>query len=678
MATLEYKLKSGRKGFHTKLLLSVVAGSLLMTMLSVAFFVNSVSFRVEPSQAANDLSVLVSDGIGVVLLNTAYVLGSQTVLVFQSPSFISRQLEVDFKDAQHELVVRMQAAAVKVVITTEPPLAGTIWKIDGQYVATGVQFVQELKPGPAEITIDNTLYHVESVPLEVKIGVPSKHHIYLTSVAGIIDIRSEPAGARVVMDGSEKGKTPLAISNLAGGLHHLELMLEGYQLIEEEISVTSQSFQHLRDYRFQRIQSELHVDLSPAGGELLINGVMARLTSPLWLEVGQKHILQYKKVGYLSQTREVLLTTNEQTRISFQLKEEIGEVEIRSRPSADIFINGKAVGVTPKTLRLQGVPQNLILKSPGYRAVELSVTPSSVLPLLIDETLKSELAARLAEAKPEFTATTGVQMKFFNPRVQANHRFTMGTRLGDKFRQANEFVREVDLTKSFYVSIAEINEQQFAAYKKTQAAASKDPVRNVSWIDAVGFCNWMSRQSGLRPAYRISNGRLLDFDPTSDGYRLLSEAEWEWLARVVGRAQKTRFMWGNEPSIPKNSGNFADESVKGKMPKYISRYRDGFVGVAPVKSFTADAAGLYDMAGNVSEWVHDVYDLQPPVAGQVAVNPFGGQGLDVSGNDARVIKGASFRSASTTQLRTAFREGLSHGRDDVGFRIARYLYGKEE
>ncbi len=75
------------------------------------------------------------------------------------------------------------------------------------------------------------------------------------------------------------------------------------------------------------------------------------------------------------------------------------------------------------------------------------------------------------------------------------------------------------------------------------------------------------------------------------------------------------------------------------------------------------------MAGNVSEWVHDVYSIVPP--GHVVVrNPLG----EKRGN-AHVVKGANWRSGTLTTLRPAFREGLTGGRDDVGFRVGRYLYG---
>jgi formylglycine-generating enzyme required for sulfatase activity len=79
------------------------------------------------------------------------------------------------------------------------------------------------------------------------------------------------------------------------------------------------------------------------------------------------------------------------------------------------------------------------------------------------------------------------------------------------------------------------------------------------------------------------------------------------------------------------------------------------------------------MAGNVSEWVHDVYSIMPPPEGKIVGNPLGEQR-----GDSHVVKGANWRSGTITTLRPAFREGLTAGRDDVGFRIGRYLYGGEK
>jgi formylglycine-generating enzyme required for sulfatase activity len=76
------------------------------------------------------------------------------------------------------------------------------------------------------------------------------------------------------------------------------------------------------------------------------------------------------------------------------------------------------------------------------------------------------------------------------------------------------------------------------------------------------------------------------------------------------------------------------------------------------------------MAGNVSEWVHDVYSILPPRNEKISDNPLGEQQ-----GAAHVVKGANWRAGTITTLRPAFREGLTDGRDDLGFRIGRYLYG---
>ena len=678
MNDLNQELKTAKRSSRTKIAFGALGGFfLLAVVLPLAYLFHTVSFRIAPQLAADNAVVSVAAGTGLVFSDTAYIFGGRATLRFASPGFISRTVAVDFeKDAQN-LVVEMKEAPVRVVITTEPSLVLTRWHVNGVYVTTAEEFAGEFEPGAVRIEAHNKFYRPEILQLEIQIGDDFTRHLNLTPVIGVIDIRSEPAGAAVVINDEEKGLTPLQVAAVPGGLHRVRVMLDGYEAIEEKIAVTNTLSELKRDYRLKRKQTAVRIKATPAGGVLSIDGVAVAIAPRLSLSAGRKHVLQYDKPGYLPQSREVFLKAHEQAEIVFALKKEMGEVVIRSTPPADLRINGKEMGVTPQTLRLQALRQKITLARTGYRTVELVVTPSAAAPLLVDEQLQTELAARLSKATPLLTAAAGVTMKFFHPRTQTSGRFTMGAPVGEPARRANEFQREVDLTRAFYVGTTEITEAQFAQYqpaKSAQGSGKKHPVRNVSWLAAAGFCNWMSAQDGLQPAYRLVDGQLRGFDSTADGYRLLSEAEWEWLARVAGRAETARFVWGEATTIPANSGNFADESAKGSASQYIPRYNDGFAGVAPVASFVADAAGLYDMAGNVSEWVHDVYDLQPPKPGRVEVNPFGGRH---DGGDGRVVKGASFRSASITGLRSSFREGLLRSRDDVGFRVARYLYGKE-
>ena len=139
------------------------------------------------------------------------------------------------------------------------------------------------------------------------------------------------------------------------------------------------------------------------------------------------------------------------------------------------------------------------------------------------------------------------------------------------------------------------------------------------------------------------------------------------------KKKQTIFAWGNETVIPSRTANVADESAKGQVRFFVPNYNDGYSGIAPVGSFEREASGLYDMAGNVSEWVHDVYSIVPPQANSVVNDPLGDQR-----GSSHVVKGANWRSGTITALRPAFREGLTAGRDDVGFRVGRYLYGGED
>ncbi len=194
------------------------------------------------------------------------------------------------------------------------------------------------------------------------------------------------------------------------------------------------------------------------------------------------------------------------------------------------------------------------------------------------------------------------------------------------------------------------------------------PVVGVSWESAALFCNWLSRKDSLEVFYQIQNGKVLGINPAALGYRLPTEAEWAWVARTAPKGTEVfDFTWAGKFPPRGRSGNYADQSASGRLGKGIADYDDGFQVTAPVGSFAANLRGIYDLGGNVSEWLNDFYSATPGQGSQVEQDPLGPRS-----GDSRVIRGSSWAHATETELRLAYRDFGLEGRDDVGFRIARY------
>ncbi|MDQ6972137.1 MAG: SUMF1/EgtB/PvdO family nonheme iron enzyme, partial [Mariprofundaceae bacterium] len=486
----------------------------------------------------------------------------------------------------------------------------------------------------------------------------------LEPVSGRINIKTVPAGASILINGEAAGISPLSIGK-TGGAYRLEITLDDYQNINETAEITNSDNIIERDYHLMLKDAYVNVSVSPAGGKLLLNGKVVQPSETLTIKARTRNSLVYTKIGYFSQDKRISAVPGEKQHANFKLKAETGKISFISSPLANIRVDGKEVGQTPLVLSLSAVPHRVEFHKQGYRAYRKTVIPSSKSTQKIRAVLRTELDARLAEMPVRFKNSAGIELKQF----RANDSVVMGAPRSEKGQRANEFLQTVRLSKPFYVSTHEVTRSQFSRFAKGHGSGN-EPVSGISWLEAAQFCNWLSQREKLTPFYRINGNQLSGSNTGADGYRLPSEAEWEWLARKAGKVAQTRFTWGDETVIPEKSGNIADESAKGTSRHYVPNYSDGYAGVATVGSFPAERSGLYDMTGNLSEWVHDVYSLTPPAAGQVQTDPLG-----ETRGDTHTVKGSNWRSGTITKLRAAYREGEKVARDDIGFRIAKYVYG---
>ncbi len=562
---------------------------------------------------------------------------------------------------------------------TTPPVDGARIFIDG--VDSGASpATLDIEAGEREIRIVAERYLPATQRLTIGgVGKLQTLEVALQPAWGRLAVSTLPDKARVRLDGQDAGETPLSLEPLQGP-HTLEFLKEGWKPATRQIEVRAGQAATLPAVELERIDGILELRSEPAGAQVLINGQF-RGQTPLSLSlVGERdYQLGLSKAGHESAARSVRVEGGKTARLALLLPPEMGVVFLTTNPpGATLTLNGQPGGSATQRLSLQTVPQTIEVTRPGYEPYKAVVTPQRGVPKRLDVTLKTVGEALQERAK---NLTTKAGQKLALVYIPAPTRFTVGAPRRDSARRSNEVEYPVELTRPFLMSEKEVTNAEFrkfraghnsGLYQATSLDGGDQPAANVSWEDAARYANWLSEQEGLTPAYREQDSKVLPVTPLTNGYRLPTEAEWEFVARYEGGKrsldQPLLYPWGEAMPPPKESGNFAHDGSN--LPFAIPGYVDGYPASAPVGKFAANNAMIYDLGGNVAEWCHDFYDVPAP-GGTARRDPAG-----PADGRFHVIKGASWRSGSVTELRLSYRDYAEKPRDDLGFRVVRYVDAK--
>jgi len=258
----------------------------------------------------------------------------------------------------------------------------------------------------------------------------------------------------------------------------------------------------------------------------------------------------------------------------------------------------------------------------------------------------------------------------------------------------------VKITKPFYLGVHEVTKKQFALFVedtgyRTDAErngkgakgydlvektlkfdtkydwknpgwlqASDHPVVNVSWNDAVAYCNWLSRTEGRSECYSIEDTRVVEV--FADGYRLPREAEWEYACRAGTR---TRYSSGDHPNSLLGFGNVRDASYERIAPsadessRSFFRFDDRWAFTSRYGEFKPNRWGLHDMNGNVMEWCQDWFHPYPHGIVTDPKGPMAGTARAIRGGAWRCGEASCFRAANRESSEPDFASCL------VGFRV---------
>ena len=582
-------------------------------------------------------------------------------------------LVVDDTEIQSQ-TIQLTPLPGTLVIDSSPVSA--MVSLDGSAIGNTPLTIEGIEAGSVKMILSTDRYlNYESVIDVAGRATTQRFSINLIPGWARVTIETDPTEVDVSID-NEPASVREGVLEVMQGERQITLASPGY--VDQVINVTAIADSDIDLGRIELIPAAglLRLSSIPTGAVVTRDGRFVGAT-PLDVatEPSQRHRFQLSLAGYSPASFDLSLEKGALAERQIALSPALGDVDVRVSPdNAQISVNGKDQGEGNQLLSLPSVEHILTISAPGYASIERRVTPRAGLNQRIDVALLTIEAARKAAIKPQIITSVGQTLVLIDPQVNAVSEFTMGAPRRDAGRGANEVERPVRLTRAFYMATTEVTNAQFRQFTQNHESGQAggkslnrehQPAVQLSWQQAASFCNWLSAREGLPPFYTERDGIITGFTAASTGYRLPTEAEWSYAARI-NDDDVWRFAWGEAWPPKDGSANLADASSALVTGRIINGYSDKAVVSAEVGKFPPNPKGLYDMGGNVAEWVNDVYRIPVPNE-TVEEDPLG----DLQG-DNYTIRGASWSLSRLRELRLTYRDYGERGRDDLGFRVARY------
>ena len=644
--------------------IAVAAGVLVYLLIARA-----VIFEVDPEYARIDVGGLAFHiGDNFLLLPGTHRVSAQA----EGYHPLETVIEVG-RDGTQEIAITLEPLPGKLDVRTA--LEDVEVLVDGEPAGKAPGLVENIPRGPHLLEFRKRRYFPSQREMEIEgLGRTQSVDVELEPAWGQLDVSSVPAGAEVMVDGEAVGVTPLTTEVLETGTL-LTVSSPGYKTWEREVSVQAGSREAYPPIELVVADGTVDVSSTPAGAAVSVDGEF-RGNTPVSVEISPlgEHRIELFLEGYRKAARTVQTEPEGHTSLAVDLQAIIGRVQLTVSPAdAEVLVDGRVQGSGSQVLNLTAREHEITVRKTGYQPRSQRITPRAELDQSLDIRLLTLEQAYWATRPPQIGTGVGAQLKLFRPSTT----FTMGAARREPGRRANEAERNVRLERPFYLGTHEITNGQYRRFRAEHSATAvrgqtldmdDQPAVNVSWNEAALFCNWLSRMDGLPLFYTESNGRVTGWDPDAHGYRLPTEAEWAFAARVDASGQVLTYPWGTDVYPPPTVyENYADQSAKDIVTFVLTNYDDGYAVTAPVGSFAPNANGFHDLSGNVSEWINDYFEIRP-VRGEPLLDPMGPES-----GDRHVIRGASWARASRSELRLAYRESGNDENLEIGFRIARYV-----
>ena len=526
---------------------------------------------------------------------------------------------------------------INVVIISDPPDAEKI--IDGKNMGTGQSF--ELFIGSHSLKLQKSGYKNLSRDIEVSRSKTLFNNLNLQEVEPVmITIKSIPTGANIFLDDVEIGKTNYQPFKFPG-TYKLRLSLSKYETIEKIITVTETN-SNTFSYNLEKRTVILAINTTPSNTDIYINNEKLSNNSK---EVSPgRYKIEVKKEGYFDDSRTIDVVKGKNVTESFTLKQKTGKLQFAVQPmEAQVTLkkDGKTIENWTGSKMKSNLPvgeYKITASLSGYKTKTRECT------LELDKT--TQINITLEKGTTNLANGSDLRNGLNNMIFVKGGTFQMGSNNG----YSNEKPVHSVTVSDFYIGKYEVSQKEWKEIMGSNPSYWKGdnlPVENVSWYDAVEFCNKKSNKEGLTRCY-TGSGKNTKCNFNANGYRLLTEAEWEYASRGGSRTAHYKYSGSNNIDdvawYYDNSGNKTHQ-VGTKKPNEL---------------------GIHDMSGNVWEWCWDWYD-ENYYSKSPTSNPKG-----ASSSSFRVDRGGGCKY-DAEYYRVAFRthEDPNFSVFNLGFRLLR-------
>ena len=521
--------------------------------------------------------------------------------------------------------------------------------LDGRRIGK-TPLTADLPTGVHQLQVKHSYYQVYKERLDITAGERLQRTLVLQPGTGLLRLLSNPKNAWVDIDGvRQEGLTPIDV-RLTGGPHEVLMGQSERKTAGTIVEVVADQVTEVNLELNMDPHGTLNISTRPKSATITLEGTDLGYQQGMRLPIGEYGLL-VKAPGYVPDKSRFFVRYGSNQKI-VELRREYGVLEVNVKPKgADVRVTYQQRGTSQEMAYTKGMripsgafeiraramlfrtqTKSLTMTGAGQQ-VDLTLTPMNV---QVGTSFRDNLAR--GGQGPELV-------------VLPAGSFVMGDANGAPSEQP---AHRVTITQPFAVGRYEVTVGEFLAFAqdsqhlvhmKLERSDPQRPMHLVSWQDANDYVDWLSKQTGER-------------------YRLPSEARWEYAARAGSSA---RYYFGNAISDICKHANLADLSA-GKLYRdwQVVGCNDGFGRLAPVGQLQPNGFGLYDVAGNVSEWVAECglpSYRQAPNDGSTA------KGGNCTSHGHR---GGSWDS-SPEELQSAYRNSASSANQDRGFRVVREM-----